>query len=141
MANKTAPTSQSPRAFIDAITPERKREDAFALLNLFEETTGWTSVMWGPSIIGFGQYHYKYSSGRQGDFLATGFSPRKSNFSVYIMPGYQDFGPILDRLGKHKTGASCLYFNKLADIDQSVLAELIVEGLNRLNQIYPVKPS
>ena len=97
--------------------------------------------MWGDSIVGFGQYHYRYATGREGDFLATGFSPRKSNLSIYIMPGYGDFSGILKNLGKHKLGKSCLYVNKLADIDLDVLAQLITAGLERLDQIWPVRPS
>lgn len=97
--------------------------------------------MWGPSIIGYGRYHYIYDSGREGDFLATGFSPRKANLSIYIMPGYTDFGEILSRLGKHKIGKSCLYVTKLADIDLDVLAELIRAGLKDLDQKWPVQPS
>lgn len=97
--------------------------------------------MWGPSIIGYGQYHYVYDSGRQGDFLATGFSPRKARHSIYIMPGYADFGDILARLGKHKMGKSCLYVNKLADIDLDVLAELIRAGLADLDKKWPIQPT
>ncbi len=95
--------------------------------------------MWGPTIVGYGQYHYTYDSGRQGDFLATGFSPRKSNLSIYIMPGYADFQTILDRLGKHKIGKSCLYINKLVDVDLDVLAELIRAGLADLAAKWPVQ--
>ena len=97
--------------------------------------------MWGPSIVGYGRYHYVYKSGREGDYLATGFSPRKSALSIYIMPGYADFGEILARLGKHKTGKSCLYVNKLADIDLDVLAELIRAGLTDLAAHWPVDPT
>ena len=97
--------------------------------------------MWGPSIIGYGRYHYRYKSGREGDFLATGFSPRKANLSIYIMPGYQDYSEILNRLGKHKLGKSCLYVNKLADIDLEVLAELIRAGLQDLDRVWPVQPA
>ncbi len=96
--------------------------------------------MWGPSIVGYGRYHYRYKSGREGDFLATGFSPRKTALSIYIMPGYADFGDILSRLGKHKTGKSCLYVNKLADIDPEVLSELIRAGLADLETHWPVHP-
>ena len=95
--------------------------------------------MWGPTIIGYGEYHYTYDSGREGDFLATGFSPRKANMVLYIMPGYQEFGEILERLGKHRTGKSCLYVNKLADIDLNVLSELIRTGLRDLDRIWPVQ--
>ena len=139
--NKTKATPQDPAAFLAGVEPARRREDGQRLLKFFEEVTGFRPVMWGPSIIGYGRYHYVYDSGREGDFLATGFSPRKANFSVYIMPGYANFDGILDRLGKHKTGKSCLYFNKLADIDQEVLAELIRAGLKDLEQRWPVTPS
>jgi hypothetical protein len=139
--NKTKPTATTPDNFLDTVEPEKRREQGRALLKFFEEVTGWKARMWGPSIIGFGEYHYKYDSGREGDFLATGFSPRKANLTVYIMPGYQDYGPILDRLGKHKLGKSCLYINKLEDIDMDVLAELVKAGLADLSKKYPVKPS
>jgi hypothetical protein len=111
------------------------------LVDLFSKVTGYAPKMWGDSIVGFGQYHYRYATGREGDFLATGFSPRKSNLSIYIMPGYGDFSDILKNLGKHKLGKSCLYVNKLADIDLDVLAQLITAGLERLDQIWPVRPS
>jgi len=139
--NKTQPTDITPDDFIAAVEPDRKREEAQALDQLFREVTGWTPVMWGPSIIGYGSYHYRYATGREGDFLATGFSPRKANHSVYIMPGYADFGEILGRLGKHSMGKSCLYIKKLADVDLDVLAELIKAGLKDLGEKYPVKAS
>ncbi len=92
-------------------------------------------------MVGYGRYHYTYRTGRQGDFLATGFSPRKAAFSIYIMPGYAEFGEILNRLGKHKLGKSCLYVNKLADIDLVVLEELIAAGLKDLENYWPVEPT
>ncbi|WP_298560940.1 DUF1801 domain-containing protein [uncultured Aliiroseovarius sp.] len=139
--NKTIPTDQTVQKFIATVDPISKREDAQVLDRVFREVTGFQPVMWGPSIIGYGQYHYVYDSGREGDFLATGFSPRKARHSIYIMPGYTDFGDILARLGKHKMGKSCLYVNKLADIDLDVLAELIRAGLADLNQKWPVQPT
>ena len=139
--NKTKPTQITPEAFIGAVEPERKREEARALDQLFRKVTGWTPVMWGPSIIGYGSYHYKYESGREGDMCATGFSPRKANHSLYIMPGYANFAPILDRLGKHSMGKSCLYIKKLADVDLDVLGELIEAGLKDLGEKYPVRAS
>ena len=139
--NKTQPTPEDVEAFLSAVEPERRREDALALNALFQRVTGWSPVMWGPSMVGYGAYHYRYESGREGDFLATGFSPRKSNLSIYIMPGYADFDAILDRLGKHKTGKSCLYVNRLSDIDLDVLAELIQAGLDDLGRKWPVRPS
>lgn len=137
-ANKTGPTAIDPAEFLTTVEPARRREDGQQLLEVFARVSGFAPVMWGPSIIGYGRYHYRYASGREGDFLATGFSPRKASLSIYIMPGYQDYSQILSRLGKHKLGKSCLYVNKLADIDMDVLGELIREGLKDLNEIWPV---
>ncbi len=137
--NKTQASSQSVSDFMNAIAHPTRQADALALDAMFQKVTGWAPQMWGPSIIGYGSYHYTYDSGRSGDFLATGFSPRKSNMSVYIMPGYADFSDILARLGKHKSGKSCLYINKLADIDMDVLAELVRAGLKDLDGKWPVQ--
>ena len=139
--NKTTATDQDPAAFIAGVTPEIRRRDGETLLRFFGDVTGYEPRMWGPSIIGYGRYHYTYSSGREGDFLATGFSPRKASLSLYIMPGYQDYGHILGRLGKHKLGKSCLYINKLADVDMDVLAELVRTGLRDLDRIWTVHPA
>ena len=141
MANKTQPHDLNPRDFLATVEPVKRREDGLVLLDLFQRATGFPPIMWGPSIIGYGRYHYRYKSGREGDFLATGFSPRKANLSIYIMPGYQDYSEILNRLGKHKLGKSCLYVNKLADIDLEVLAELIRAGLQDLDRVWPVQPA
>ncbi len=138
--NKTVPTGVSVEAFIASVEPARKAAEAQQLDALFRRVTGYRPQMWGPSLVGYGRYHFRYASGREGDFLATGFSPRKARHSIYIMPGYQDYGAILSRLGKHKLGKSCLYVNKLADIDLEVLAELIRTGLKDLNAIWPVQP-
>ncbi|MHA6267326.1 DUF1801 domain-containing protein [Aliiroseovarius sp. CAU 1755] len=138
-ANKTQATTQDVARFIETVDPLSKREDARVLDQIFRDVTGFHPAMWGPTIIGYGRYHYRYDSGREGDFLATGFSPRKARHSIYIMPGYADFGDILARLGKHKMGKSCLYVNKLADIDLDVLAELIRAGLRDLEQKWPVE--
>lgn len=139
--NKTQPTSADVGAFLKAVAPEKRAQQAQDLDRLFREVTGFAPVMWGESIVGYGRYHYVYKTGREGDFLATGFSPRKANFSIYIMPGYADYGSILGRLGKHKLGRSCLYVNKLADIDLDVLADLIRAGLRDLNTHWPVQPT
>ncbi len=139
--NKTKPTGVTPQAFIAGVEPARRREDALVLLEMFGRVTGFAPRMWGPSIVGFGRYHYVYASGREGDHLATGFSPRKAAMSVYIMPGYTDFSAILARLGKHKKGKSCLYINKLDDIDLNVLEELIAAGLKDLDAMWPVHPA
>ena len=140
-ANKTQPTTEGVEGFLSTVEPKRRREDALLLNALFQRVTGWSPVKWGPSMIGYGQYHYRYDSGREGDFLATGFSPRKTSLSIYIMPGYADYGPILERLGKHKTGKSCLYVSKLSEVDLDVLAELIQAGLDDLGRTWPVSPS
>ncbi len=138
--NKTVPTNVRPEEFLAQVTPERRREDGFVLLEVFRRTTGYEPVIWGGSIVGFGRYHYRYDSGREGAFLACGFSPRKASLSIYILPGYQDYSDILGRLGKHKTGKSCLYINKLLDADLTVLEELIAIGLRDLNARWPVGP-
>lgn len=139
--NKTMPTGASVAEFLAAVEPPQKAADAQALDRLFRRVTGYEPQMWGLSIIGYGRYHYRYKSGREGAFPATGFSPRKARFSLYIMPGYQDYGAILARLGKHRLGKSCLYVNKLADVDTEVLAELIARGLDDLNALWPVQPA
>ncbi len=138
--NKTQPTAQSVADFIAAIGHPVRRADAVTLDGLFRRVTGFSPVMWGPSIIGYGRYHYRYASGREGDFLATGFAPRKANLSIYIMPGYADFGAILKHLGKHRTGKSCLYINTLADVDRGVLERLIRAGLDDLARRWPIEP-
>ena len=139
--NKTVPSGQSVEGFLAAVQPAKKADDARELDALFRHATGFEPVLWGSSIVGYGRYHYRYKSGREGEFLATGFSPRKTAFSIYIMPGYADFGDILSRLGKHKLGKSCLYVNKLADIDTNVLSELICVGLKDLDRHWPVQPT
>jgi len=139
--NKTQATQVDPRAFIEAVEHPVRRADALILDDMFRRITGWQPKMWGPTIVGYGSYHYTYESGREGDCNATGFSPRKSNLSLYIMPGYQDFGEILSRLGKHKKGAACLYINKLADVDLAVVEEIIRAGLVDLGKRWPVTPT
>ncbi|MEM6896314.1 MAG: DUF1801 domain-containing protein [Pseudomonadota bacterium] len=139
--NKTRPMDVSPAEVIAAIEHPTRRADAQTLDALFRRVTGWEPQMWGPSMVGYGSYHYKYASGREGDMLATGFAPRKSNLSIYIMPGYADFHGVLGRLGKHKHGKACLYINKLADVDLQVLEELVRAGLKDLSSKYPVTPS
>lgn len=139
--NKTQPTEVRVEDFLAQVEPEQKRLDGLRLDALFREVTGFQPVMWGPTIVGYGRYHYIYKTGREGDSLATGFSPRKANLSIYIMPGYAEFGDLLDRLGKHKIGKSCLYINKLADVDEGVLAELIRAGLRDLATYWPVQPT
>jgi len=135
--NKTQPTDQSVIKFLTAVKPEQKRQDAFALLEMMERLSGYQAKMWGDSIIGFGQYHYKYDSGREGDFMRIGFSPRKANISLYIIAGVEKHQDLLDQLGKHKTGKSCLYINHLRDIKLSVLEDIISKALETMAEKYP----
>lgn len=137
--NKTQATDADVTDFLAAVEHPTRRADGLALDQVFRKVTGFTPRMWGPSLVGYGSYHYVYDSGREGDFLATGFAPRKANLSIHIMPGYQDYSEILSRLGKHKIGKSCLYVNKLADIDVNVLEELIAAGLRDLAGYWPVR--
>ena len=136
MTNKTQPTKASVTKFLNGIEHETRRADGKRLLAMFKEITGEKPVMWGESIVGFGQYHYKYDSGREGDFLMTGFSPRKSNLSLYVMDGFKERDALLKKLGKHKTGAACLYINKLADIDEKVLTTMIEKSYRHMQSIH-----
>jgi len=136
--NTIIPTPLSPSEFIEQLDHKTRREDAQALLHIMTRITGWSAILWGKNMIGFGHYHYKYESGREGDCFRTGFSPRKAHLVIYIMPGYTDFRDILSRLGKYKIGKSCLYINKLADINLNVLEELICAGLEDMEQKYPL---
>lgn len=129
--NKTQKTGASVKDFINSVEIKRRREDGFTLLELMKEVTGEDPEMWGPSIIGFGDYHYRYESGREGDFFLTGFSPRKQSLSLYIMAGFEEYDSLLASLGKHRKGASCLYINKLADVDMGVLRELIEKSVEQ----------
>ena len=129
---KTKKNDRSVAAFLDGIENERKQEDARTIVKLMEEITGAEPAMWGESIIGFGSYHYTYASGREGDWFLTGFSPRKQNLTLYIMAGFDEYEPLLARLGKHKTGKSCLYVNKLDDIDLDVLRTLVRRSVEHM---------
>lgn len=126
--NKTRPTGASVTAFIDAVENDTRRRDAKALLAMMKKITGEKAKMWGPSIIGFGEYHYRYESGREGDMLNVGFSPRKTNMALYVMGSIADDDPLRGKLGKYKTGRSCLYINKLEDVDLKVLEKLIAKS-------------
>jgi len=135
--NKTQKTAQSPEVFLAGVSPEQKQADCFTLLSMMKDITGIEPKMWGPSMIGFGDYHYKYDSGREGDMFRIGFSPRAQNLTIYIMPGYQDFSDETPRLGKHKLGKSCLYIKRLSDVDETVLREMLVKGLRLIEEKYP----
>ena len=140
---KTQITNVDPVDFIASVEPDAKREDAKVLDALFRKVTGEQPRMWGPSIIGYGVYNTTYDSGRKVTWLRTGFSPRKAKHSIYMMGGYCDpetgtkHGDAMQRLGKHSTGRSCLYINKLADIDRNVLEELLRNDWNQMNELYP----
>lgn len=117
-----------------------RRDEADRLLALFAEATGWEPRLWGPSMVGFGRYEYRYDSGHSGESMATGFSPRKAELSIYILPGYAEFGTILARLGPHRLGKACLYVRRLDKVDPGVLRELIQAGLADLGKRWPVHP-
>ena len=134
---KTKQNDQSVEAFLNRVEEERKRQDSFIILELMEQVTGEKPTMWGDSIIGFGNYHYRYGSGREGDWFLTGFSPRKQNLTLYIMLGFQEYDELLMRLGKHKTGKACLYINKVADIDLPTLKELVRQSAEHIRNTNP----
>jgi hypothetical protein len=134
--NKTTRNKGSVTKFLNSVKDEQKIKDAYALLDLIKKTTGLEPELWGTSLIGFGNYHYKYESGREGDFFLTGFSPRKQNLTVYIMPGFERYTDLMKKLGKYKTGKSCLYLKKLEDINLEVLKELIRESVDYMNKKY-----
>lgn len=137
---KTVPTGASVDAFIAGVAHEGRRADAVALLAMFERATGWRARMWGPSIIGFGRYDYTYESGRTGVAPVTGFSPRKANMVVYIMPGLARYPEALARLGPHRTGSSCLYLGRLSAVGAGVLEEMIRDGVAAMKAKWPVHP-
>lgn len=122
---KTRPNDASVEQFIQEIPDEKKRSDSREILRLMQDATGEEPRMWGDSIVGFGSYHYCYSSGREGDWFLTGFSPRKRNLTLYIMAGFDSYEDMMARLGKYKTGKSCLYINKLEDVNLDTLKELV----------------
>ena len=134
---KTKPTKKSVEQFLKKVENPTKREDSFTILELMKEITQEEAVMWGDSIVGFGSYHYKYASGREGDWPIVGFSPRKQNLALYIMAGFDDYEEILKNLGKFKTGKSCLYINKLKDVDTQSLKKLISESVKYMKKQYP----
>ena len=134
---KTKETDHSVIEFVENVENPKKREDAYKLIDVFTETTGYEAKMWGPSIIGFGSYHYKYESGHEGDAPLVGFSPRKAKISLYFAPGETKRDELLKDFGKHTTGKGCVYINKIADIDVNVLIELITQSVDFLQKKYP----
>ena len=129
---KTKKTDASVEAFLDGVADPRRREDARVVLGLMKRITGEEPKMWGPSIVGFGSYTYSYASGQTGDWPIAGFSPRKQALTLYVMPGFEKDADLMKRLGKHKTGKSCLYLNRLADVDAGVLEELVRRSVERM---------
>jgi len=136
-ANKTIANDSSVNAFIDTVEDERKRADSHELIELMRTITGHEPKLWGSSLVGFDSYHYRYASGREGDFFITGFSPRKTALAIYIMPGFDDYAEQLQRLGPHKTGKSCLYVKNLDAIDRDVLGEIIRDSVSAMRERYP----
>ena len=126
---KTKVNDASVEGFLNSVADEQKREDCFEILKLMKQVTKETPKMWGSSIVGFGSYHYKGASGREGDWMLTGFSPRKENLTLYLMGGFNLHQDLLKKLGKHKTSVGCLYIKKLEDVDRKVLKELIAESI------------
>jgi hypothetical protein len=139
---KTRPTDASVEDFIAAVDGEERRADCRTLVDLMRRVTGAEPMMWGPSIVGFGTYHYRYASGREGDWMLAGFSPRKRELTVYVMAGFSGADETLARLGKHRASSgSCLYIKRLSDIDIDVLEELVRASIDHLRSTYPTEPT
>jgi Domain of unknown function (DU1801) len=135
--NKTKATESSVADFIEAVADDRQRAEAHKISAMMARLSGHQPKMWGPSIIGFGSYHYKYESGREGNMCRIGFSPRKGNTVLYLVDGFLGHSELMAKLGKHKTGKSCLYIKRLSDVDEAVLEQLCVESLKWMAQHYP----
>ena len=133
---KTKPSKASVEKFLKGVTDPKKREDSFTILEMMKKITKDEPKMWGPSIVGFGKYHYKYDSGREGDMCIAGFSPRKQNLTIYLMPGFGKYDELMRKLGKYKTGVSCLYIKKLEDVDMKILKELISSSFKYMKEKY-----
>lgn len=133
---KTQPNDLDVEEFMNSIEPERKRADATEVLKLMKKVTGEKPVMWGPSIVGFGKYKYVYESGREGEWMLTGFSPRKQAMTLYLMSGYDKMGDLMEKLGKYKNSVSCLYIKHLADVDMDVLEEMVRKSVEIIKKRY-----
>ncbi|MCW8803074.1 MAG: DUF1801 domain-containing protein [Ignavibacteriaceae bacterium] len=131
---KTRLNNGSVNKFLKSVGDKKKQEDSFKVLELMKKVTKEEPKMWGPSIVGFGSYHYKYESDREGDMCIIGFSPRKQSLTIYIMPGFKKFDSLMKKLGKYKTGVSCLYIKKLEDVDLKVLKQLIIESVKYMKR-------
>ena len=134
---KTKPTGVAVDAFLDAVPDPQRREDAKKVRAMMERVSGEPAAMWGPSIVGFGTYHYKYDSGHEGDMARIGFSPRARELVLYLLGDIPSHQVLMDRLGKHKTGKCCLYIKRLSDVDETVLEELTAETLAYMDKKYP----
>jgi galactokinase len=135
--NKTTKTKASVSKFLASIDNDTRRKDCKTVVALMKKVTGERPTMWGASIVGFGKYHYKYASGREGDWCVTAVSPRKATLTVYIMNGFDDYGALLAKLGKHKTAKSCLYIKSLEDVDMKTLEKLITRSVKDMRKRYP----
>ena len=129
---KTKPTGASVEKFLNQVADETRRADCFRIVTIMQDITGEEPKMWGPSIVGFGTFHYKYASGQQGDWPVAAFSPRKQDLTLYIMAGFDRYDALMTKLGKHKTGGSCLYLKRLADVDIAVLEELVSTSVKHM---------
>ena len=136
---KTQPNRSSVTAFVAGVEDARRRSDARAVAAMMRRATGKRAKMWGQSIVGFGSYRYRYASGREGESMLTGFSPRKQALVIYIMPGFSSFDKLMAKLGKYKTGKSCLYIKRLSDVDEQVLQRLITESVRVMRSKYQTK--
>ena len=141
MANKTVPSGLKVADYLNQIADPKRRADCRRITKIMRNIVGETPKIWGSKlssgIVGFGEYHYKYDSGREGDALRLGFASRAQNISIYIMPGYQDFSEQLSRLGKHKIGKACLNIKRLSDVNEEVLREIMTEGVRQMDEKYP----
>ncbi|NNF22950.1 MAG: DUF1801 domain-containing protein [Saprospiraceae bacterium] len=134
--NKTTANTKSVTSFLESIENDQKRKDSFRILEMMRKLTGKEPVMWGSSIVGFGEYHYVYETGREGDMMKIGFSPRKQNLTLYIMPGFDRYAELMSSLGKYKTGKSCLYIRRLEDVNLEVLIDLMQSSYNHMTKKY-----
>jgi hypothetical protein len=136
--NTTKPTSESVAGFLNDIADEGCRADCLRVLDIMRRVPGAEPQLWGRGMVGFGSYHYRYESGREGDWFVTGFSPRKNHLTLYIMAGFDRYEPLMERLGRHRTGKSCLYLKRLSDVDEGVLEELVAESVKHMASTHEV---
>lgn len=134
---KTKPTKVGVKSFLNKVEPKEKRHDSFELMEMMKDITKETPKMWGPSIVGFGKYHYKYASGHEGDMCIAAFSPRKAAITIYLYPVFSNYKDLLKKLGKHKTSVGCLYIKKLSDIDINILRKMVERSIKLVKENYP----